>query len=153
MGWNYISTLYWACDYLSMLGLNLVHVSKRGPWCLCPLWIYHDHDIHIKLWYAITHPCRFATLLLKLCRQKTMDVAGIIFWMHPTNERRHYIVTWSPVGWVHTQNDPWCICSSMSLLEYVSGADSRFAPTKWEAASLWNDASHWLGASLESALC
>ena len=53
MGWNYISipklqrcnrwslgmdkyfhsTLYWACDYLSMLGLKLNHVSKRsyGP--------------------------------------------------------------------------------------------------------------------------
>ena len=23
-------TLYWACDYLSMLGLKLIHVSKRG---------------------------------------------------------------------------------------------------------------------------
>ena len=50
MGWNYLSipklqrcnrwslgmdkwfhpTLYWACDYLSMLGLKLNHVSKRG---------------------------------------------------------------------------------------------------------------------------
>ena len=26
-------TLYWKCDYLSMLGLKLNHVSKRGP-CL-----------------------------------------------------------------------------------------------------------------------
>ena len=25
-------TLYWACDYLSMLGLKLNHVSKRGHW-------------------------------------------------------------------------------------------------------------------------
>ena len=25
-------TLYWTCDYLSMLGLKLIHVSKRGPW-------------------------------------------------------------------------------------------------------------------------
>ena len=24
-------TLYWACDYLSMLGLKLSHVSERGP--------------------------------------------------------------------------------------------------------------------------
>ena len=24
-------TLYWACDYLSMLGLRLIHVSERGP--------------------------------------------------------------------------------------------------------------------------
>ena len=52
VGWNYLSipklqrcsywilgidkkfhlTLYWACDYLSMLGLKLNHVSKRGHW-------------------------------------------------------------------------------------------------------------------------
>ena len=31
-------------------------------------------------------------------------------------------------------------------------ADSRFVPTQWETALLCNDVSHWLGASLESAL-
>ena len=37
--------------------------------------------------------------------------------MRPANERRHYIVTSSLIGWVHTQNDPWgavyasaCVC-------------------------------------------
>ena len=34
----------------------------------------------------------------------------------------------------------------------ASGADSRFAPSQWEMALLCNDISHWLGASLESAL-
>ena len=29
---------------------------------------------------------------------------------------------------------------------------SRFAPSQWETALLCNDVSHWLGASLESAL-
>ena len=24
--------LYWACDYLYMLGLKLIHVSQQGPW-------------------------------------------------------------------------------------------------------------------------
>ena len=53
MGWNYLSipklqqcnrwslgmdklfhpTLHCACDYLSMMGLKLFHVNKRGPWC------------------------------------------------------------------------------------------------------------------------
>ena len=52
MGWNYLCilklqlcnrrslekdtlyhpTLYWACLYLSMLGLKLIHVSKMDPW-------------------------------------------------------------------------------------------------------------------------
>ena len=31
-------------------------------------------------------------------------------------------------------------------------ADSRFAPSQWETALLCNDVSHWLGASLDSAL-
>ena len=31
-------------------------------------------------------------------------------------------------------------------------ANSRFAPSQWETALLCNDVSHWLGASLESAL-
>ena len=34
---------------------------------------------------------------------------------------------------------------------YVT-TDSRFASTQWETALLCNDVSHWLGASLESAL-
>ena len=35
---------------------------------------------------------------------------------------------------------------------YHHRADSRFAPSQWETALLCNDVSHWLGASLESAL-
>ena len=31
-------------------------------------------------------------------------------------------------------------------------ADSRFTPIQWETVLLCNDVSHWLGASLESAL-
>ena len=34
----------------------------------------------------------------------------------------------------------------------INRADSRFAPSQWETALLCNDVSHWLGASLESAL-
>ena len=37
------------------------------------------------------------------------------------------------------------------LLPVIHRADSRFAPNQWETALLCNDASHWLGASLESA--
>ena len=39
----------------------------------------------------------------------------LVFWieyrnMHPPNDRWHYIVTLSVIGWVHTQNDP---CNNM----------------------------------------
>ena len=36
--------------------------------------------------------------------------------------------------------------------QWLYRADSRLAPSQWEAALLSNDVSHWLGASLESAL-
>ena len=31
-GYVILSPIYWACDYLSMLKLKLIHVSKRGYW-------------------------------------------------------------------------------------------------------------------------
>ena len=69
MGWNYLSipklqrcnrwslgmdkwfypTFYWARDYLSMLLLKWIHVSKRGPRCLPKYfhvtWPYWDRHI------------------------------------------------------------------------------------------------------------
>ena len=39
-----------------------------------------------------------------------------------------------------------------SHLKQYSRADPRFAPSQWETSLLCNDISHWLGASLESAL-
>ena len=38
-----------------------------------------------------------------------------------------------------------------NLINHIR-ADSRFAPSQWETKLLCNDVSHWLGASLESAL-
>ena len=43
-------------------------------------------------------------------------------------------------------------CTSQKR-ELVNRDDSRFAPSQWDMALLCNDVSHWLGASLESALC
>ena len=43
----------------------------------------------------------------------------IIFFMHPANERWHYIATSSLIGWMHTQNNP---CIKPQYIEYtVSG--------------------------------
>ena len=35
---------------------------------------------------------------------------------------------------------------------FIFSADSRFAPSQWETVLLCSDVSHWLGATLESAL-
>ena len=44
------------------------------------------------------------------------------------------------------------ICRRPVDIPSQTRADSRFTPSQWETALLCNDVSHWLGASLESAL-
>ena len=48
---------------------------------------------------------------------------GIILYMHPTNERRRYIVTSSLIGWVHTQNNP-CIWTAEHELTHRTLGDT-----------------------------
>ena len=45
-----------------------------------------------------------------------------------------------------------CFIGPHNLYNEKLMANSRFAPSQWETALLCNDVSHWLGASLESAL-
>ena len=50
--------------------------------------------------------CECATAKLHHCNANT----GIILCMCPANEREHYIVMLSVIGWTHTQNDLCNIC-------------------------------------------
>ena len=44
-------TLYWVCDNLSMLGLKLNHVSKRGPWKTgLNMFIFHSQHMNHGCW-------------------------------------------------------------------------------------------------------
>ena len=51
---------------------------------------------------------------LTLCRVWRMPmggkITGINLGMDSANERRHYIVMASLIGWAHTQNDPYFTC-------------------------------------------
>ena len=68
--------------------------------------------------------------------------------MGSANEGKRYYATPSLIGGAHTQNDlKLLLCGSHNIR-----VDSRFAPSQWETALLCNDDSHWLGASLESAM-
>ena len=67
----------------------------------------------------------FKNMQLEESPTKFTPFAVIILCMCPANERQCYIVTSSPIGWVHTQNDPWlCLGTNelpCSLLEmYVT---------------------------------
>ena len=63
-------------------------------------------------------------------------LAGLEPWVIPSSSRSRGYVLWM---WWH------------SMEGYIR-ADFRFAPNQWEMALLCNNVSHWLGASLDSAL-
>ena len=77
--------------------------------------------IHSKQWYMITlgkctsirifsNKMYIARTILDVLNANYFNsFAEIIFYMHPANERRRYLVTSSFIGWAHTENDP-CIC-------------------------------------------
>ena len=60
---------------------------------------------------------------------------GFILYMRPANERWHYNVTSSLIGWAHTQNDPW----RQQPIQWVNLSSKRYIMTmdffKW--ASEW----------------
>ena len=62
----------------------------------------------------------------------------------------HYI---NPISLEHSKGKHYkTACKFHGMYCTYTRADSRFAPSQWETALLCNDVSHWLGASLESAL-
>ena len=71
---------------------------------------------------------------LRATSQKMLQISGIILCMRPANERRRYNVTSSPIGWAHSQNDPWISITKMRLKTtclrlqpHLPGADDKNA--------------------------
>ena len=54
----------------------------------------------------------------------------------------NYLATQAAITWYYNN----------MIVTMIFRADSRFAPSQWEASLQNNAASHWLGANLESAL-
>ena len=52
----------------------------------------------------------------------------------------------------YTPKMKWFTCNQMGWYKGYHRANARFAPSQWETALLCSNVSHWLGASLESAL-
>ena len=83
-------------------------------------------------WRFLSHSCgSYWTIHSRFCR-----------YLHNNMYRFMYVFMYSS----HS-----CISESPSR-SHSPRADSRFAFSQWETALLCNDVSHWLGASLESAL-
>ena len=86
-----------------ILWFDLCSIFSETNWCRCT-----TTDHMILLWFqACDWDCHCpGALAEKLPGMYSNSQAGIILHMHPANERRHYIVTSSLIGWEHTQNDP-----------------------------------------------
>ena len=66
-------------------------------WTTCLFWYLFQYFINKSV---CLYQARWETVY-------SCDPSGIILCMGPANERRRYNVTSSPIGWAHTQNDPW----------------------------------------------
>ena len=108
------------------LGLNVLTLNWCWGWniseelaqyqsCWCP---GSCHQVMISVSFGSV--TMVVVTMIMMMTMMIMTKTGIILWMHPTNERRHYIVT-SLIGWVHTQNDTWrihkCIYASLGQKE------------------------------------
>ena len=84
------------------------------------------------------------------CRLGSINSLRIILiWFSTVNciERLLFAVLWWSMIYVNRTVGRCYNCILM-----IIRADSRFAPTQWETAWLYNEDSHWLGESLESVL-
>ena len=79
-------------------------------------------------------------------------VGGHIQWWAHITALVHWtgVETWLTHSWCSVYHHQQL--SLLAISTSWSRADSRFAPSQWETALLYNDVSHWLGANLESAI-
>ena len=56
------STLHWACDYFSLLGVKLTQVNKRGPWTF--QWLCARFALDFVVVYFYPYPSRLLYWLL-----------------------------------------------------------------------------------------
>ena len=140
---NKTATVLWPDPswYLKTCGANFC-----GWMCLCvhgTCCIISVYNITIMKYNTLRH------------EQNGKHFADSIFRLH-----------WSSLGRVQLQevsicsgngfrSDRWhmFICISDDPVHWcIYRADSRFVPSQWETVLLSNDASHWLGTNLESAV-
>ena len=102
------SVLYWTCDYLSMLGLKLVHVSKGDQGVRGKLWLVAESG---DLWSWALHTKRLLLLLWE-CPWNVM------FWskfLWPIFEFRDQIVLFTGHN-EETQHKYFCLWTVAAVL-------------------------------------
>ena len=111
---------HWVCE--ALIYYCLVTWPIRSVLYQC--WLHHMWHIrwNCRLWLGL-HSVKPLPRDLGYVRWNTPPIlwfcccAGMILFMCSANERWCNIVTSSPIGWAHTQNDPCCVWMSSPVLQ------------------------------------
>ena len=127
-------------------------IAKTSQWphnCDVIVWIVISNSLDIDYIHGNIH--------VWLCKKKVYSlVMGQSRDCFSTSKGT--LKTWvnTDCSWMKTShNTAWIVYKILEMLcmHYIAfRADFRFVPSQWEMALLCNDTSHWLGASLDSAL-
>ena len=102
----------------------------------------------------VTCICDVILTVDSLIKYRAVTLSGA--WLLNMNTRPLPWTAWKWSSYQHTQWGSLFISTQRSLntqgCRGYETSNSRFAPSQWETALLCNDVSHWLGASLESAM-
>ena len=106
-----ISTLLFS-HFENMLGLIWIYLC----WIYSPFIILTLTDFQGQMTNLFPSWRLQGAIVNGICVDHWQLYAEIILCMRSANERRCYIVTSSPIDWVHTQNDP-CACEILVNLK------------------------------------
>ena len=118
--------------------VTLIAVDRRQSFviwnAMAGMWRYCWNVVADTSWFNSSHPChKYSGNCWRQWVWEEHDYATAAASVYSKQWKGEQL-QWKPrVGWHR--------------------AVSRFAPSQWETALLCNNVSHWLGASLESALC
>ena len=151
--------LYWVCDSLSMVGLMLIHASKRGPRSsatkVLPL---QDNTLNENVWISITISLKF---ILKGPNNNIPALVQIMAWCWSVNKPLSepmmvklptymYVTRPQWVNWVFVfHGDEYqlpvpCCCQKMEkkikyiiMLHKMTSALQRFITCLWQNNLWW----------------
>ena len=143
---------YYGCNYLSMLGLKLNHVSKMGyGWpCICfpGVLIISGDTMNEQDWQAPYLGTVITKVLDFYLSQRRWQSAWEKQTWQPFYQKGHVFL----FSFCKLKECYHCEKINLPVAKNHCRADSRLVHSQWETALLCNDVSHWLGASLDSAL-
>ena len=91
MDMQFHTTLYWTCDYASMLGLKSAHISKRGPRCVAWCWL-DVAFISVPLWWFLPNLNGAKWIIIHICITQTWlaDFSRMVAQVPASDEQTFY---------------------------------------------------------------